>query len=177
MIIKKKNKPKVPTLYTCRLKLRALEWKDLDFLHLLSVNPKVMKYINHGRPLTREQARRDLNRRMKISNDKYGYWVIERLSDQAFIGWVGLKPLDKSTEIEIGYRFLESYWGRGYATEAASCILDYAFRYVKLNKVVAVALKENQASQRVMEKCGMEYKKEGVFYGENCVYYELLNTK
>ena len=67
--------------------------------------------------------------------------------------------LPEFNEIDLGYRFLPEYWGSGIATEASRAILNYAFDSLKLRKIVAIAIKENKASIRVMEKVGMEFEK------------------
>ena len=69
-------------------------------------------------------------------------WAVELKSSGKFIGFVGLhtpKPnLSFSPCVEIGWRLLKEFWGKGYATEAAQEALVYAFNTLKLNEVVSV---------------------------------------
>lgn len=162
-----------PILLTRRLRLRPPRREDLEDIYRLGSSPRVMRFITPGRIQNREEARQDLEKRIATAADPLGYWITELKENNAFIGWMALKPLDEGPVVEIGYRFLEDYWGRGYATEGGEKILDYAFRTLQLNKVAAVAIKENRASTRVMEKLGMCYRKDGIFYGTDCVYYEI----
>lgn len=91
--------------------------------------------------------------------------------------WVAL-----SNQGEVAYWIGEPYWGRGYATEAAKAILQFAFEEKKLHKVFARYFSTNIASGRVMKKIGMEQEgilkehiiKEGKY--EDLVYYGILNV-
>ena len=76
-----------------------------------------------------------------------------------FVGWAGLAYLPEFDEIDLGYRFLPEYWGKGIATEASHAILAYGFEELKLSRIIAIALKEHSASIKVMEKVGMEFDK------------------
>ncbi len=92
---------------------------------------------------------------------KYGYgrWAAFLKNEMQFVGWAGLAYLPEFDEIDLGYRFLPEYWGLGIATEASRAILNYGFDSLKLRRIVAIAIKENKASIRVMEKVGMEFDK------------------
>ncbi|MDX1667693.1 MAG: GNAT family N-acetyltransferase, partial [Saprospiraceae bacterium] len=137
-------------------------------------NPAVMRYITGGKTQNRQEAKRDLQRRMALAGKPLGYWITELESDRTFIGWTALKPLDGSNHTELGYRLLEEYWGCGYATEASRRILEYAFHELQLEEVVAVAVEENRASIKVMEKLGFSFWRHGRFYDTECVCYRLL---
>ena len=58
---------------------------------------------------------------------------------------------------EIGYGIGSGFWHRGYATEAVRRFLEYLFREKGLKRVYASFFTGNEASRRVMEKCGMRY--------------------
>jgi len=167
----------LPILETPRLCLRPINEKDVDNIYELGKNPNVMRYIRNGKTLTRAEAEGDLQRRLRenarLADKKIGYWAIEWRPEQAFVGWLAIKNLDQTEEIEIGYRILEKYWGQGVTTEASRRALQYVFEELQLDRIVAVALPENTGSWRVMEKLGMRYEKDGSFYGNNCVYYSL----
>ncbi|MBT8283842.1 MAG: GNAT family N-acetyltransferase, partial [Muriicola sp.] len=113
---------------------------------------------------------------LRIMNyKKYGYgrWATVLKSGKQFVGWAGLAYLPEFDEVDLGYRFLPEYWGSGLATEASNAILNYAFDVLKLDKIVAIAMKENKASIRVMEKVGMEFDKLAPYEpgSENAVWY------
>lgn len=166
-----------PVLETKRLRLRPPNPNDLQNIYRLGSNPAVMKYISKGKTQSFEEAKADLEKRISFSNDKLGYWILEDKEQRQFIGWLALKPLDNSNEIEIGYRFLEEMWGKGFATEGSKRLLKYAFNELHLKQVVAIAIEENRASTRVMEKLGMHFQGHGTYYGVKCVRYLILKEE
>ena len=167
----------LPIFETERLRLRPPRESDLDNIYRLGSSSVVMRYITNGKTQNMEEAKADLEKRIKASTRIFGYWITEERESGEFIGWLALKRLDQSDEVEVGYRFLENAWGKGYATEGSRQLLDYAFRHLNLPKVVAIALKENKASTRVMEKLGMQYRGIGKYYGFTCVKYEILQEE
>ncbi|MBD2105491.1 GNAT family N-acetyltransferase [Nodosilinea sp. FACHB-13] len=66
-------------------------------------------------------------------------------------------PPDRSGTVEIGYEIAADYWNRGFATEAAQRMIDYAFAQREVQTVVAHTLAEKNASNRVLQKVGMRY--------------------
>lgn len=162
-----------PVLLTRRMRLRPPRPDDLEDIYRLGSSSRVMRYITPGQTQSREEAKKDLRKRMASAGDRLGYWIAEEKDTGKFIGWMALKHLNKSADIELGYRFLEEYWGRGLATEGSFKILDYAFRTLELERVVAVAVEENRASTRVMEKVGMTFVRHGRYYDTDCVVYEI----
>jgi RimJ/RimL family protein N-acetyltransferase len=80
--------------------------------------------------------------------------VVERDTHHA-IGAAGFKgPPDATDAVEIAYGIVPSLEGRGYATEAASALVTYAFEHEQVRLVRAHTLPESNASTRVLTKCG-----------------------
>lgn len=137
-------------------RLDFTEWKEKDasFLFFLNSDEEVVKYTGDV-PFKSESEALEL-----ILNydqyDKYGFgrWMVLRKSDQSPIGWCGLS--NREGVIDIGFRFLQSEWGKGYATEAANRSLDFAFNELKIDSVVGRAAKDNIGSWKVLEKIGMK---------------------
>lgn len=75
--------------------------------------------------------------------------------DDALVGTVGIRFDLRSDSGELGYWIGRPFWGRGYCTEAALAVLEYAFGDLNLNRVHASHLLRNPASGRVMQKLGM----------------------
>jgi len=95
------------------------------------------------------------------------YAVVEQHS-QRVLGYCGLfffPELDEQVEVEMGYRLIRSAWGKGYATEAAGAIRDYAFNTLSLRRLIAIIDPSNIASIRVAEKIGMTYEKDIMLEG------------
>lgn len=86
-----------------------------------------------------------------------GYWsVFQHEHPDLSLGWILLIPTDNiNSEVEIGWRFNRSAWGKGYATEAAKAILDYALETLDLDGVIADIDPEKFGSIHVAAKIGM----------------------
>lgn len=102
-----------------------------------------------------------------------------RLKDTLqFIGMI--LYFDETNEsCEIGYGIGSRYWHHGYATEAVNRFLKYIFEEKGIKKVYASFFTGNEASKRVMEKCGMTFdrfsEKELVYLGveRDLTYYSI----
>jgi RimJ/RimL family protein N-acetyltransferase len=163
----------IPTLLTQRLRLRAPTHSDYENILALGSDPEVMRYITYGKTQSPRDARADLERRIQLSQGAHGYWITEDQFTSDFIGWMALRPLPGKDHFELGYRFLKKHWGKGYATEAGQQLLQYAFQELNLPKVIAIAMPENQASRRVMEKLGLQFMGYDQFHGVDCVIYQI----
>ncbi len=141
---------------TERLYLREMTAGDYADLAEILQNSNVMYAYEHA--FSDAEVREWLDKQLRrYREDGYGLWaVIERNSGE-FIGQCGLTRQDTGvgTEIEIGYLFKEKFWHRGYATEAAVGCRDYAFRKLKVHRVVSIIRDSNVASQRVAQRAGM----------------------
>ena len=159
---------------TARLRLRRFTIADLDDLAAIRADRDVMRYIGTGEAHTREQVEAALKLNAAMWEELgFSRWAVMHRQDETLIGWCGLAPLDKTTEVEIGYGMAKSYWGRGLTTEAARATLRHAFEGLGLRRITAVAYPDNTASQRVMEKIGMKYEKIGRYYDADLVYYAI----
>jgi RimJ/RimL family protein N-acetyltransferase len=102
---------------------------------------------------------------------------VEWRDTPGFLGWCGLFPLEDSGLIEIGYRYVRAAWGQGVATEAARAVLDYGFRALALDPIVAVADPDNRGSHRVLEKIGLRSAGEAWYYGKWLPFYRLTRAE
>lgn len=88
---------------------------------------------------------------------RYGFFVVLRGS-RLVIGSAGFKgPPDSDGTVEIAYGIVPSFEGQGYATEAATALVDYATVTAHARRIVAHTLPESNASTRVLEKCGFHH--------------------
>lgn len=94
----------------------------------------------------------------------FSVYAVEEKATHAFIGFVGLHRItfqaDFAPAVEIGWRLLPEFWGKGYATEAAIACLDYAKKTLKLKEIYSFTSLPNKQSERVMQKIGMQRVKE-----------------
>ena len=155
-----------------RLLLRELNPSDAEEFYALNANPKVLQYVIDEPFESVDAARERLENYDEYEKHGYGRWAVIRKSDEKFLGWCGLKFHDEY--IDLGYRFFEEEWGKGYATESAKACIEYAFNELGVKQLVARAAKGNDASVRVMEKLGMEFWKRDICDGmEDAKYYVL----
>lgn len=94
-----------------------------------------------------------------IAERGWGLWAVEIKARGEFIGFVGLHipsmTLPFSPCVEIGWRLARSYWGRGYATEAARAALQVGFERLALQEIVSFTVARNHRSCAVMERLYM----------------------
>ncbi len=96
-----------------------------------------------------------------ISEFGYGFAVVERKTDGAIIGDVGIRrvpdhyPFSKDFDFEIGWQLDPRYFGNGYASEAARGWLDHGFGALEIDEIVAYTAALNTPSIKVMERIGM----------------------
>lgn len=151
-----------PTLSTTRLLLRRIAVEDADDMYLYSCREDVTRYLlwdPHPDPLYTDKYVRYLQERYAVG-DYYDFAVVLRETGR-FIGTAGFTSFDlPNRSAEIGYVISPFYQGQGYATEAVRAILSFGFEHCGLSRISAVCMKENRASLRVMEKCGL--KREGL---------------
>lgn len=87
-------------------------------------------------------------------------WPVVEKTSGAIIGHCGLLPktVDGRDEIELIYVLAAAFWGRGYATEAATALRDHAFRDLKIPRLVSLIDPANTASERVALKLGLNFE-------------------
>ena len=153
---------------TPRLILRRLTLADADALLAVFGDAEVMRYGDGVRSLAWVLgwladclARYD-------QGQPAPWAIVERGGDDRAIGYCGLftyGDVNGRPEVELGYRLARAYWGRGYATEAARAVLDYAFRVLGLARLIALIDPDNVASIRVAEKLGMTHEADALLPG------------
>lgn len=149
-----------PQLETKRLLLRHWKSEDLPLFAQMNADPRVMKYF--PKMLTPEESHALAKKiQHELEEKEFGLWAVEVKKSAPFIGFVGLHYQDFDAPftpcIEIGWRLAQSYWGNGYAFEAASKVLTYAFETLHLKEIVSFTLPTNIPSRKLMEKLGMTY--------------------
>ena len=88
-------------------------------------------------------------------------WAVMRASDQVVIGSASLRKDEKRTAshaVALGYSLGPKYWGQGYGTEAARCLVVHAFRRCEAETLACYHYPDNERSRRVILKCGFTYE-------------------
>ncbi|HLO77461.1 MAG TPA: GNAT family N-acetyltransferase [Magnetospirillum sp.] len=141
-----------------RVVLRAWRPDDRVAFRRMGADPRVMEFM--PAPLAPDQADA-LADRLAAGVDArgWGLWALEIPGVAPFAGFVGLNQpavaLPFGPCVEIAWRLDSAVWGRGYATEAAQAVLDYAFEVLALPEVVSFTAVVNARSQAVMRRLEM----------------------
>lgn len=146
-------------LETRRLRLRSWKMADVQRYHEACNTPAVMRWL--GGVQSRAELKRDVRYFIRSeAKEGFTYWVVERLRDNAFLGFCGLVRIpDRDCPfrgaVEIGWRIRQREWRKGYAFEAASAVLTDAFAVFDADIVVSRTAAGNLPSQRLMRKLGL----------------------
>ncbi|MCF2859045.1 GNAT family N-acetyltransferase [Pseudoalteromonas sp. SMS1] len=150
-----------------RLTYRLLTAQDRDLLFALDQDPEVMRYINGGKPNTLADIDDIFVPRLEqFTNTQkgWGLWGCFLAPQKIFIGWILVRPMHFFTinradnNLEIGWRFMQSHWGQGFASEAAQQVCTALIENQACTTLTAIALPDNLGSIKIMEKIGLVYK-------------------
>jgi RimJ/RimL family protein N-acetyltransferase len=154
-----------PTLTTTRQTLRPLHPDDAGSMFALNGDPDVMRYLPDGPYASVDAARAFLVRYQDVYRaDGFARWAAVETATGTWLGWCGLRRMPEG-EVDVGYRYLKSAWGRGFATEAARASLEYGFATLGLERIIARAEPANTASIRVLAKIGMRFERRETYMG------------
>ena len=157
-------------LETERLVLR--EWREDDkALYAKVIGDPVVRRFFPGLGTPLDAAMGIERARERLKQFGFGFLALERKSDGAFMGMLGMAPFNENIraaipghpEVEIGWQIGQQFWGQGYAPEGALAMLRFAFGTARLDEVVAITYEGNLPSRRVMEKIGMVHDPDGSF--------------
>jgi RimJ/RimL family protein N-acetyltransferase len=152
-------------LETPRLILRR--WQEIDRTPFAAMNadPVVMRFF--AAPFTREVSDENIDRYLAaFDREGFSFFAATVRDTGAFAGTIGLQtmrdvvPNLPQPAVEIGWRLTQAAQGKGFATEGARAIIDFAFNELGLDEVVAITAIPNRPSRRVMEKLGMTHRPE-----------------
>lgn len=145
---------------TERLLLRPWQKSDLKAMTEINADARVMEFFPSTQ--SEEQTKAFIGRQHLQQQERgHCYFAAELLETGRLIGFIGISYQDYDAHftpcVDIGWRLHPDVWGQGLATEGAKACLNFAFNELKLPEVVAVAVRQNTPSIRVMEKIGMTY--------------------
>lgn len=135
------------------------KWKkdDIQLAALLWGDPAVTRFICASGKFNEEDISARLEK--EIHNEReyqVQYWPFFELSSGALIGCCGLRPY-RGNQYEIGFHLRPQFWKKGYATEAATAVIGYAFSVLKAEALFAGHNPNNVASSKVLRKLGFRY--------------------
>lgn len=145
---------------TRRLILREFEESDASSAFNLNKNPEVLQYTGDEPFVDEEDARLFLRNYGEYTRNGFGRWAVILRDNNTFLGWCGLK-LHEDGMVDLGYRFMQEFWGNGYATEASFACLEYGFKQLHISEIISRILPENKPSIRLAQRLGMTFWKTG----------------
>jgi RimJ/RimL family protein N-acetyltransferase len=138
--------------------LTRTNWPDVDDVVALNADIEVMRYLDHGRPMTPARVLAEEMPRLMANNrraDRLGSWVARDRGTGNFLGWFMITPVDQPLRtVELAYRLRRRAWGRGYEIEGIRRMIEIA-RAAQVSTVIATLVAVDVASRRVMEKAGL----------------------
>lgn len=158
--------------------MRQLTRDDLGWLIEMRTRPEVYKYLGGLRLQNPESISKRLDFYIEC-HEKYGFGSCAMILKEKgeIVGFSGLQPLEETGEIEVGYSLQPEYWRQGLGYECAMGWLNYGFNSAGLERIVAIAVKENEGSWRIMEKCGMKFLGMREHYGLTVVAYAITKQE
>ena len=143
---------------TPRLIIRPYKMDDVSHFFRLNGNEEIMRYIRSAQTL--EQTHEFLQKIIEDYDIRpgMGRWAMLRKDDQQFVGSFAVIPVERSTQLQMGYALTKENWGKGYASESVKHGLLYAFDELDLSEISGITCAENIPSQKVLLKNGFSLK-------------------
>ena len=157
---------------TERLLLRPLEWADREAYAAFRFHPEVARWLS---PVDRDPlaASEATIARFQSGWSTRGYAPWGVFCDGRLIGQCGLNFVPEFEATEVLWALHPDFWGKGYATETARAALAYGFDTLALKLIFAMTRPDNLASQAVMRRLGLLYRKNVVYKGMNAVWLDI----
>jgi RimJ/RimL family protein N-acetyltransferase len=151
-------------LMTSRLRLRRVRNEDIDPFVAMNADVRVMEFFPC--PWSREESKAALvSIEEGFENRGFGIYAVDY--QNTFAGIVGLSVPSFEAHftpcVEILWRLVPRFWGRGFASEAAEAVLEIGFNTLVIPEIVAFAVVDNVRSIGVMERLGMQRDLAGDF--------------
>lgn len=134
---------------------RAMSVQDAEAFYALNSHEVVMRHTGESPLRSLEEARRAIEDYPDFERYGYGRWGCYLKGTETLVGFCGLKYLEDLECVDVGFRFLPEFWGRGFATQSCRACVEFGLEVIGLERIVGLVLPENPASLRVLEKCGM----------------------
>jgi RimJ/RimL family protein N-acetyltransferase len=165
-------RPAIPTIDTQRLTLRAFREADATALFELSQDPDVVRYVGDRRVPTRQEAWRAVAGWLGHWDLRgYGQWAIEERASSRFIGRAGIINPAEWPGPELGYLLGKTWWGHGFATEAARAAMDWGFEQIEFDDLISLIDPANAPSIAVATRLGESLRGEIDLSGSRVLIY------
>jgi RimJ/RimL family protein N-acetyltransferase len=156
-----------PIIDTRRLSLRPVTVDDAAFILELMNEPPYHENIGDRGVRTVSDAARYITEKYTASYEArgYGLYLVELKEGLAQVGICGLVKRDILDQPDVGFAYLQRFWSKGYASEAAAATLGFATDTLKISYLYGVVSPKNTRSIRLLEGLGMQYLRSQEFQG------------
>jgi len=151
-----------PHLETERFVLRRLQLSDAESLFSILADEEVTRFYDDEAFTAISQARAQIKAWADGFDERRCVrWGIARREDDMVIGTCGYNGFHGwHKRCSLGFELARSYWRQGIMTEALDAIIGFGFKEIGLNRIQAVVIPGNEASEKLLEKLG--FRREGV---------------
>jgi [ribosomal protein S5]-alanine N-acetyltransferase len=161
-------------LKTQRLVLKQILDGDLNTLHRIFTDSYVRRYLCDGEIWSVQQVEEMLAENQKLFLEKkFGLWFMETNMEQEVIGFVGLWYFFEEEQPQLVYALLPTATKKGYATEAATKIIEYGFDELGFDYLVASCDRPNIESQQVAVRLGMRQVEERIVNENPILFFRI----
>lgn len=150
---------------TSRLLIRETHQEDADFIVKLLNSKGWLQYIGDRKVKKREDGIQYISSRFMASYAEFGFgfWAVIEKESQKAIGICGIVKRPTLEDVDLGYAFLPEYFGKGYAFEATSAILEVAKTKFDISTLIAIVQPDNLRSIKLLEKLSFSYERDTLF--------------
>ncbi|EPF72653.1 GNAT family N-acetyltransferase [Acinetobacter rudis] len=163
---------RVISKYMKKCYLTDLLLADVPSLVRVYTDPVTRKYL--GGPLSGSVAELRALEDVKKLQD-LPVWAIRVTESHDFVGTISLDNHHDGLDIEVSYELLPEFMGKGYATEALSLVLSYAFNEIKLQKLIAETQTKNKSSVKLLKRAGFSFERNLIRYESHQAIYSITN--
>lgn len=152
--------------------IRNIDIGDYEYIRKIYSDKKTREYL--GGIYSDENIEKTFNNILK-SNEHY--FLVFNKRNNEFLGLISFTKHHNNKDIELSYQFISTFWGKGYAYDSISVLLDYIFNDVGLDKIVAETQKSNKKSCYLLKKIGMREEERLIRFGAEQIIFSLYKNR
>ncbi|ERK30740.1 GNAT family N-acetyltransferase [Clostridium intestinale] len=161
-------------LNTDRCVMRKINKNDYEDVKKLCFDERVREFL--GGVVTEERYN-NIFEEMLNANEESIYLTVRYNTTDELVGLVSLDKHHDGVSTEISYQFVSGLWGQGYGNEVIKKLMDYAFKELKLSKLVAETQKANKASCRLLTRLGMSIEESIYRFGAEQYIFSISRSE
>lgn len=162
------------TFRTDRLSIVPFSQEDGALLHRMFTDETVRQFLWDDLIISEQEVEDILKvNDLLFTKRQFGLMKVIRVADQVVVGFTGLWFFFDEPQPQLLYGLMPAYFGNGYATEAATAIINYAFDQLGFSYVHAATDPDNTASNKVAERLGMRLVRKRKMEGKMTMFWRI----